>query len=208
MLSPSQQATPYVKKYKETRKEIRGQTANPSSKNFEDSAYLPETKDYNISAITFWYNEEIIMGLETLYTLADGSKQTVESIPAGEMKDEMKQATLQLIGQEYISQVEAFYNFHCIEFIKMSTSRGKTLEVGCKKYLARCRKLHYDIRKNETPMALLGATDFPLKKNSNLTMTLVPIWEEDNFFRVIRRLRPERNTRKVQRSARAYSIWS
>jgi hypothetical protein len=95
--------------------------------------------------------------------------QSVCSFDAGAMKDLMKQSSLTFYGTEYISQVEGFYNFHCLEFLRISTSRGNVLEVGSKRNLTRCKRFSYEIRKNEIPVAFLGSTDLPfLKKGKKI----------------------------------------
>lgn len=82
----------------------------------------------------------MIMGLETLYTLQDNAGEiTIESFAPEHKRELMKTATIVLVGTEYITSIEFFTNAHCIEFIRMLTSRGNKLEAGSKKNLARCK---------------------------------------------------------------------
>lgn len=67
--------------------------------------------------------------------------------------------SLAMSGTEYIASVEGYYNFRCIEFIKITTSRGNLLEVGSIKNLGRCRKFIYEIKKNEIPVSFFGNVD-------------------------------------------------
>lgn len=72
-----------------------------------------------------------------------------------------------LQGTEYIISIEGFYNFFCLEFLRLLTSRGNVLEVGSKKNIARCKKFSYEIKKNEMPVAFLGSVDLPFTRKGN-----------------------------------------
>lgn len=161
---------PYTKKFKETRREARGLQVFGMSKNFDDSKILPETRDYSITQITVLYYEDMVMGLETLYTLADNAgDMTIESFAPDQKRDLMKSVAISLVGSEYLSTIEIFTNSHCVEFLRMTTTRGNRLEAGSKKNLTRCKHSTYDIKRNEMPVSFFGSIHLPFIGKGNQT---------------------------------------
>lgn len=66
-------------------------------------------------------------------------------------------------GYEYIKELEGLCGKH-IEWLQFTTSRGTTYDVGSDRNQAKCKRITYDIRNNEKPVAVMGIIDNKKRK--------------------------------------------
>lgn len=79
--------------------------------------------------------------------MKDGGEKQISSFKISHEYKNIKQGSLELSDFEYLKHVE-LYCGKFIEFIKITTSRDKVLEVGNYKNMTKCKKFEFDIRTN------------------------------------------------------------
>ncbi|EGR28170.1 phosphatidylinositol glycan, putative [Ichthyophthirius multifiliis] len=145
-------------KPKQFKREIRGIPNGLIG--FDNIVDLPENKDHIINKVDFWYYQDMIMCLMTTYLLSNGEKKCLQSFGSNN-RVQMKHVELKLYGTEYISNIEGLQGQKQIEYLKLTTSKGKFIEVGSDLNQGRCKKFELPIKTNEIVISFLGNIDKP-----------------------------------------------
>lgn len=73
--------------------------------------------------------------------------------------ENLDEKVLKLRGVEQITSVTGYYNNCFIEYLRIVSSRGNYIMAGSDKNQTRCKKIEFDIKKEEKPISFFGTVD-------------------------------------------------
>jgi len=100
------------------------------------------------------------------YKHRGGDKSIIECFQP-QSTEGLEERSLKLLGTEFITTVTGYYNNLFIEYLRIVTSRGNYIMAGSDKNQTKCKKIEFDIKKDEKPISFFGVVDrISLKKRS------------------------------------------